>query len=356
MKIKYLRLSRILLSIYTQIKRHFIFISVSLLSLLIVILGVKAVNFIRRQSVQPIDLLGFFGSPKEVLDSTGGYTNFLLLGIRGEGDDSPDLSDTILILTYQHDTKSSSLISIPRDLWVQSLKTKINAVYHYGQIASPSSGIKLAESAIFEITGIPIHYTAVVDFSFFKEVIDKLGGVDVDNPIAFTDPLFPIPGMENALPISSRYETISFPAGIVHLDGENALKFVRSRHAEGDQGTDFARSNRQRLVISSLREKILNPNLLLNETKVQEMINIVNKNLNTNLTPNLYPTLLKLALDVKDQPIKNISLSNLPDENGVTILYNPPSRNYNGEWVLVPKDNNYQALKQYLSNKITGSQ
>lgn len=356
MKLRHFRISRALLTLNTKITRHKILVSFVLICIFFTLGAIQAKNYLNRQKINTTDILSFFGSPKESLVSTGGVTNFLIMGMRGEGSDSPDLTDTVMVFSYNHDTKKPSLISIPRDLWIPSLKTKINAVYHYGQQASPSAGIALSQAAVLEITGLPIHYTSLVNFTLFQKIIDLVGGVEVQNPEAFTDSLYPIEGKENAMPISARYETVSFLAGPIHLDGVTALKYVRSRHASGDQGTDFARSNRQKLVINSLLQKYLSPDFLLNQQKVKLLFSLISNNLITNISPSLYPTLAKLALDIKSTPINQIALTDLPDDKGVKILYNPPVSKYYGEWVLVPKDNNYNALKQYIQNKLTNTQ
>jgi anionic cell wall polymer biosynthesis LytR-Cps2A-Psr (LCP) family protein len=135
-----------------------------------------------------------------------------------------------------------------------------------------------------------------------------------------------------------------------------ALKFVRSRHSTGDEGTDFARSRRQQQVISALRQKMLTPAFLLDKNKLDAFFDILDRNLKTNISQTQYPTLAKLALDAKNNPVRSITFSDKPDENGLTILYNPSSRQYKGEWVLMPKDNNWTALKKYLSNLLEGKQ
>jgi LCP family protein required for cell wall assembly len=236
------------------------------------------------------------------------------------------------------------------------MQAKINTAYHYGEEASPGAGISLAQASILEITGLPVHYTAVVDFALFKDVVDLLGGIDVQNETAFTDTEFPIPGRENAYPVTSRFETISFPAGKVHLDGETALKYVRSRHSEGDSGTDYDRSRRQQATLSGIKEKLLTKEFLLDSKKTGRLFDLINENLITNLRPSLYPTLAKLAFNLRGKPINSVGLSDRPDSNGVTILFHPSPYLYKGEWVLIPKQNNWNTLKQYLKNKIEGTQ
>lgn len=353
MKLRHVRISRVAIKFFSWFRHHVVFVSVCLFLFLFSALGILGYQFLRRHDVKPLDLLGFFGTPVESLNSTGGVTNFLILGIRGEGLDSPNLSDTIIVGSYNHETKQPSMFGVPRDLWVPSLKARINTAYHYGEEASPGAGIQMAQAAILEDLGLPVHYTAVVNFSLFKQAIDLVGGIDVDVNPGFTDTKFPIPGKETALPISSRYETITFPAGINHFDGETALKFVRSRHSDGDEGTDISRSERQQLVVNSLREKILTPAFLLDQKKVESLIDIVSRNLITNIPSRLYPALAKLALDSQEKELNSFGLSYLPDKDGVTILYHPPVSKYNGEWVLIPKDNNWNALKQYVRNHLT---
>lgn len=347
---------RFFVKIIDYLQKHFWLLLSMLLLALVVCLGFQGYRYLLKLNVKPENLLSFFGTPKDILESTGGVTNFLVLGIRGEGGDSPDLTDTMIVASYNHDSKAVSLIGIPRDLWSPSLKAKINTAYYYGEQASPGAGIKNAQATILQDLGLPIHYTAIINFTLFQQAIDLVGGIDVVVHPGFVDNEFPLPGREKALPISSRYETIVFSEGENHMDGMTALKFVRSRHSAGDEGTDFARSNRQQQVISSLRQKIITPGFLLDQKKVDALLNIISKNLKSNIPANLYPTLAKLALDTKDNKINNIALSTTPDKNGLTILYHPSEAKYNGEWVLIPKDNNWNALKQYLKNALASPQ
>ncbi|HBC45121.1 MAG: hypothetical protein UX08_C0003G0101 [Candidatus Collierbacteria bacterium GW2011_GWB1_45_35] len=353
MKLSHVRPMRLLVKFLSGIKNHLWLIFIVFAASILVALGVVGYGYLLKLNVRPQNLLNFFGTPKDNLESTGGITNFLVLGIRGEGSESPDLSDTLILASYNHENNTTSLISIPRDLWVPSLKAKINTAYYYGEQASPGAGINFAQASVLEDLGQPIHYTAIVNFTLFTQAIDLVGGVDIEVNPGFSDTQFPIPGKEKALPISSRYEKISFSGGINHLDGQTALKFVRSRHSVGDEGTDFARTNRQQQVIYALRQKIINPGFLLDQKKVDALLNIIGKNLKSNIDGDLYPTLAKLALDTRDKPIRTISLTDTPDKNGVTILENPPISKYNGEWVLIPKDNNWNALKQYLKNALS---
>jgi len=354
MKTKLIRLRRFLFGLTSLFFRHLILLAFLIITGLVILLGFKTKGFLQEAGLGNISLFTFFKNPQTVLDSTNNRTNFLILGIRGEGADSPDLTDTLLVLSYSYSDQQATLISVPRDLWVSSLKTKINSVYHYGQFREPNGGgILLAQSAILETLGLPIHYTAVIDFSLFQKAIDRMGGVDVEVVTGFTDREFPIPGLENALPESSRYETITFSPGRQHLTGATALKFVRSRHAEGDEGTDIARDRRQQQVVAALIQKLKAPAFFLSRRNLISFYGLIRENLDTNLGERLYPALVRIGLDSYRHPPKRIILSYQPDESGVAILENPSvSPLYLNQWVLIARDNNWSALAQYLKNKL----
>lgn len=354
MKTKIIRLRRSLFSLMSYFFRHLILIIFLLVGGLLLFLGVKTKGLLQEAGLGNISLLTFFKNPQTVLASTNNRTNFLILGIRGEGSDSPDLTDTMLVISYSHSDHQAGLISIPRDLWVSSLRTKINSVYHYGQFREPSGGgILLAQSAILETLGLPIHYTAVIDFSLFQKAVDQVGGIDVDVVTGFTDPEFPIPGRETALPVASRYQTITFSPGLQHMTGESALKFVRSRHAQGDEGTDIARDRRQQQVIAALLQKLKSPAFLLSRRHLTSSYSLIRENLDTNLDERLYPALVRIGVDSYRHSPKRIILSYEPDESGVAILENPrPSSPHLNQWVLIARDNNWPALASYIKNKL----
>lgn len=358
MKTKIIRLRRSLYALASFLFRHLLLLGLIVVFGLLILLGAKTKSFLAEAGLGNVSLLTFFKNPQTVLASTNSRTNFLILGIRGEGSDSPDLTDTMLVISYSHSDQQTTLISIPRDLWVSSLKTKINSVYHYGQFREPNGGgILLAQSAVLETLGLPIHYTAVIDFSLFQKAVDQVGGIDVDVVAGFTDPEFPIPGRESALPVSSRYETITFSSGLQHMTGESALKFVRSRHAQGDEGTDIARDRRQQQVITALLQKLKSPAFFLSRRNLTSFYSLIRENLDTNLDERLYPALVRIGVDSYRHSPKRIILSYEPDESGVAILENPTpvSPLYLNQWVLIARDNNWPALASYIKNKLSDS-
>jgi anionic cell wall polymer biosynthesis LytR-Cps2A-Psr (LCP) family protein len=232
-----------------------------------------------------VDLVKLFiNTPDESVKAIEGRTNILILGKGGEGHEAPDLTDTIIVVSVDNVAKRISTLSLPRDIWIPELRIKLNSAYYWGNILQPAEvetekggGIVLAKSTVEQLIGQPIQYAAVLDFNAFVEVIDVLEGVEVDVEHSFTDEWFPIPGRENDLcdgdrEYRCRYETITFEKGLQYMDGTTALKFVRSRRAEGENGTDFARGERQQRVISAIKNKILTRDVLLSKTRLMSLL------------------------------------------------------------------------------------
>jgi anionic cell wall polymer biosynthesis LytR-Cps2A-Psr (LCP) family protein len=168
---------------------------------------------------------------------------------------------------------SISLISIPRDIWIPEIRAKINTTYHYGNIQPErGGGLNFSKQIVSEVTGQPVNYALVIDFSGFQDIINTLGGVDVTVDRSFTDTKYPVAGRENDLcggdpTLACRYETIHFDQGLTHMDGATALTFVRSREGDNGENTDFARSARQQKVISAVGKKVLSINTILSPAK-----------------------------------------------------------------------------------------
>jgi len=302
----------------------------------------------------PSAIISFTQDPSDTLRSTNDRTNILLLGMGGEGHEGALLTDSMMVVSYHHSDKSISIISLPRDLWIDSLKTKINATYYYGEQKQAGGGLILAKSAISEITGLPIHYGFAINFEGFKEAVDLVGGVDVDVKHTFDDYKYPIPGMEDAYPEELRYEHLHFDAGLTHMDGDRALKFVRSRHAEGDEGTDFARSQRQQLIILAFKDKLVSTRTLLNPQRINELLGLYQVYIDTDILDNEYVPLAKIALTADKEKINTINLTTGdPENNELGILEVPKDkRPYQNQWVLIARDNNWNALKLYIEEQL----
>lgn len=249
--------------------------------------------------------------------------NVLILGIGGAGHDAPDLTDTMILASVSTTSKKISLISVPRDIWVPSLKDKINSAYMYGkQKAGVQAGLILAKSTAEDVLGQKIGYAVLIDFSAFKDIVDTLGGITVEVKNGFTDNQYPVVGRENDTcngdpTLACRYMTVTFNAGSQQMDGERALQFVRSRHASGTEGSDIARGARQQLVISAIVKKALTTKQLSNLSTDRKLFQVVMDNVETDLKPNEEAILARYLVNAR----ANLKSYTIPD----VLLYNPPN-------------------------------
>src|SRR3990167_8248929 len=230
-------------------------IIVALVVLTILVILIRPYYLFVTQTLKVSPLKTFFSI--DGLKTYNSHVNILFLGIAGEDRDGPNLSDSIVVVSYNLNANHLTTISIPRDVWSEALRDKINSAYAYGEAKKKGTGFILAKAEVESIIGQPIHYAAAVDFDQFEELINFLGGVEVNVENSFTDKEFPITGKENDLcnddlEYKCRYKTISFTKGITLMDGQTALNFVRSRHAIGSEGTDFAREKRQQKTIEEI--------------------------------------------------------------------------------------------------------
>jgi len=272
------------------------------------------------------------------LKNSDGRTNFLILGIRGYDFADSDLTDTIIFVSLDRNSQKAALLSIPRDLWVTSIQAKINTAYHYG-------GFELPKKTVAEVLGQNIDYMVVINFDSFGEVIDSLGGVLVDVQNSFDDLKYPIAGKEEDLcngdkELKCRYEAIYFEAGLQLMDGATALKYIRSRNAVGEEGTDFARSARQQQLILALKQKILTPEVYLHPKKLLELFSVFQRGLTIDINKKDYGKLAQLVSKINWGQIKTTAL------NG-NLLINPKNH-YSKQWVLVPKSGDWQEVQQFV--------
>jgi len=161
------------------------------------------------------------------------------------------------------------MISVPRDFLVETDKTthwynKINGVYSYNESLKQGSGLEALKTTIEEVVGQQIQYYAMVDFKAFTQIIDAVGGIDVNVENSFTDYYY----------LDST--TVSFTAGPQTMDGETALKYARSRKSlDNGEGTDYARARRQQKVISALQEKIISTDTLANPKTLIQILSSI---------------------------------------------------------------------------------
>lgn len=189
--------------------------------------------------------------------------NVLLLGTNA------NLSDSIIVASIDPETKTVSMLSIPRDLYINDDtygKLKINEIHSRAEGASKTkgNGAKKLKEVVAQTFGIPIHYFVRVDFDGFKKIVDSIGGIDVDVKTALSDGEYPC---DNDPTKSCGF---SIKAGKQHINGTTALKYTRCR--KGNCGSDFGRAMRQQEVLKAIRAKALSAQVLANPKKVTDLI------------------------------------------------------------------------------------
>ena len=147
------------------------------------------------------------------------------------------------------------MISLARDLLVPlpgyTNVAKINSAHVLGEVYKyPGGGPALARATVASFIGHPIDYYVRMNFEGFRQIIDQMGGIDIDVPKAINDPLYP----DN----NYGYDPFYIPAGHIHMDGTLALKYARTRHEDSDYG----RARRQQQVVLAVKQKLTQPGQL----------------------------------------------------------------------------------------------
>lgn len=214
---------------------------------------------------------------------SGPRINILLLGSDTDEKFSNGsyLAQSDIVVTIDPATRKVGMLSIPRDFWINvpgSGMYKLDEAYGLG-------GVALSRLTIFRDFGIPINYYAWVGLDGFIKVIDTVGGVDIDVMHPITDDNYPDDVGNHSGDIFA-YKRLYIPPGPQHLSGPAALEYVRSRHA--DLVGDFGRSARQQQVLSALKTKLNNPDII---GKLPEIANDLNGYVKTDMH---LPDILKL--------------------------------------------------------------
>lgn len=260
--------------------------------------------------------------------------SILLMGIDQRCDDNgPTHSDSMMILTIDPVGLSAAALSLPRDLWVEIPDfgvDRINQAMYFGEIYEyPGGGQALAAQTVETLLGVPIDFYVAVNFDAFVEVVDLIGGIDIDVPEAINDPDYPDQCYGN--------DPFSIEAGKQHLDGETALKYARTRATFGG---DVDRAARQQAVILAVREQIFALNRLPQLiAQAPQLWQTSQENVRTNMS---LDEAIQLALLVQDIPRDSIETAVL-DFN---YVYNETTPD--GREVLVPVRENIRQLRDQL--------
>jgi polyisoprenyl-teichoic acid--peptidoglycan teichoic acid transferase len=283
-----------------------------------------------------------------------GRVNILLMGRGGGNHDGPDLTDSMMLVSIDPVNHTSTLLSLPRDLWVNvpsAGNMKLNAVWesgefqYLGKIAPGSTnpkaitaGFNMVDQTIHQVLGVDVSYNALVDFQAFQQAVDTVGGINVNVPADLVDPTM---AWENG------NDPVLAKAGPDSFNGKQALIYVRSR----ETSSDFARADRQRAVLLALKGKVETLGTLSNPLKLAGLMNAFGNNVATDLSLKNAQRLYTIVKAIKGTNITSVDLdgNNQPTGNQYVT-----TANINGQSVVEPKAGlfQYNDIQQYVRGQL----
>lgn len=214
--------------------------------------------------------------------------NILAVGYDSDINGGASRADTIILISIDVDTNEAGVIFLPRDTYINiegKNFTKLNTSFARG-------GIDLTKETVEELLDINIDYYLASDFKGFENIIDRLGGIEID--------------VEKDLNYVDRAGDlyINISQGKQHLSGEEALKYVRYR----DQSGDIGRIERQQKFIDAVIEKVVSPSTV---TSLPGIFREINRSIDTDIPIRDISPFLSTA---KDMDLNNIEIRTLPGE------------------------------------------
>ncbi len=214
--------------------------------------------------------------PAEIYEGPD-VTTFLLIG-SDQRTGASFRTDTMIVAILRPKDNQVSLISIPRDLWVYIPgweMQRINTAYEQGELEDyAGGGAALLKDTIQYNLGLQIDHTAMVDFDGFRKIVNTLGGIEVPVACAYTDWRLKDPNLDQNDP--NNWYLYTTPTGILHMDGDLALWYARSR----SKSNDFDRGRRQQEVIRAIFARAMSTGTL---SKIPQLYGDLNSLVTTDL-------------------------------------------------------------------------
>ena len=299
-----------------------------------VYVGIKTV--LASNSVFNGDIFGLV-QHKKLKQDEGGRTNILIFGTSEDdpGHEAAWLTDSIMVLSVNQETKDAYMVSIPRDLEVQygqpclsGYAGKINGVYgcNYEDGKNEEAGAKALMKQVSDVTGLDIPYYAHVNYSVVRDIVKALGTITVNIEGGNGAPGIMDSNFDWKCKGGNEYASratmikncppnghfIEYPNGPAELDAEHALYLAQAR-GDGAQTYGLSRSNpdreqNQQKIIVAIKDKALSTGTLTNVGKVTGLIDAVGNNLRTNFETTEIRTLMELAKDIPNESINRMDL------------------------------------------------
>ncbi len=281
-----------------------------LLLILVLVVGARFYKDVAKLTGNnnPLSLLSVF--KPATLNNDNGRVNILVAGNSADdtGHDGAQLTDSIMVLSLNTNDNTALMLSIPRDMWVNIPgygHSKINAAYVYG-------GMSLLKKVVENTTGLNIHYTALVNYSAFRDLVNAVGGITITiksgDPRGIYDP---------SLDYTTRNccALAKYPNGPVTLNGKQALNLARARgDAYGSYGfpdADYTRTMHQRQMLLAIKDKASTTAVIANPLKVGQLVDAVGNNVKTDLQLNEMEALYYYGKKINDTKIDSYSIRDL---------------------------------------------
>ena len=249
----------------------------------------------------------------------------LVMGIdrREDEQEGPWRTDSMILISIDPESDSIAILSTPRDLFVTipnygngEYQDRINTAFFYGDLTEyPGGGPALAMETIRRNFGIAVDRYLVVDFNGFEQIVDLIGGIEVDVPKQIIDTRYPTEDY--------RYMTIRFDPGLQTMSGEQALIYSRTRKST----SDFDRAVRQQQVIMAVRDQVLSKNLvaLLTPSKLSQLYFALKDSIQTDMPVDEIWSFAQVANNVTEDNIKRLVIdpnmvSNYRTNKGASVL------------------------------------
>ncbi len=223
-------------------------------------------------------------------------TNVLLIGSDNPLENGSSRSDTMIIVSINHEGPTASMVSLPRDLYVYipgKTMNRLNTAINLG-------GVDLLKQTILYNFGIPIHYYAQIDFQGFKDVVDAIGGIDINVSCRLQDWRLKSPDLEPE--IEDNWEQFALEPGVHHMDGDLALWYARSRLSTND----FDRGRRQQHLLRAMLNQGIDLGLI---AQVPTLWNVFKDYVATDIDIGRLLQFATLAPAIRDNNIQHLYLA-----------------------------------------------
>lgn len=291
----------------------------------------------------PLNLLSVFKPAS--LENDNGRVNILVAGNSADdlGHNGGELTDSIMVLSIDTKNNTALMLSIPRDMYVSIPgygHAKINSAY-------PDGGMDLLKTVVQNTTGLNIHYTALVNYSAFRDLVNAVGGITITIKSTDSRGIY-----DPSLDYTTRRccALAKYSNGPVTLNGKQALNLARARgDAYGSYGfpdSDYTRTQHQRQMLMAIKDKASSTAVVANPLKISSLVDAVGNNVKTDLQLNEMQALYYYGKKIDNTKIDSYNIRDLKG-NGELMLVGDM---INGQSVQIPAagEDDYSAIQEQI--------